>query len=114
MGQQYSPKSFFRKIPNLFLQQYFCTRNVLIDFDFGKLSETKIEPLYEAWLNLPEDIRNEIEQEFQEIVELATEGGSKAILDVARQHEEDLAIKFSTLKGFHEHAFWTFLERPKY
>jgi hypothetical protein len=27
---------------------------------------------------------------------------------------EDLADQFASLAGFHEHAFWTFLERPKY
>jgi hypothetical protein len=43
-----------------------------------------------------------------------TEGGSKAILDEARWHGEDLAEQFASLTGFHEHAFWTFLERPRY
>jgi hypothetical protein len=55
-----------------------------------------------------------MEQDFQDIDELATEGGSKAILDEARWHGEDLAEQFDSLTGFHEHAFWTFVERPKY
>src|SRR5580704_11621495 len=55
-----------------------------------------------------------MEQDFQDIDELATEGGSKAILDEARWHGEELAEQFASLTGFHEHAFWTILERPKY
>ena len=55
-----------------------------------------------------------VAQDFQEIDELATEGGSKAILDEARWHGEDLAEQFASLMGFHEHAFWTFVECPKY
>ena len=35
-------------------------------------------------------------------------------LDEARWHDEDLAEQFAKLTGFHEHAFWTLLERPKY
>ncbi len=113
MSKQYQPKSFFRQSPNRFLRQYFAAHNVLIDVDFGELTETQIEPIYDAWLALPEETRKAMEQDFQEIVELATEGGSKAILDEADWHGEDLAPQFAELGGFHEHAFWTFLEHPK-
>lgn len=114
MTKTYSPKRFFRQVPNCFLQQYFTAKNVLNNFDFSKLTETKIESLYETWLELPEDTRNNIEQDFQEIDEMATESGSKAILDEANWHNENLAEQFAKLNGFHEHAFWTFLERPQY
>jgi hypothetical protein len=87
---------------------------VLSEVDFGALTETQVEPIYDAWLKLPDDVRKEMEQDFQDIDELATEGGSRAILDEARWHGEDLAEQFASLAGFHEHAFWTFLERPKY
>jgi len=100
--------------PEPFAQRYFAARNLLIEVDFGALNETQVEPIYEAWLKLPDDARKEMEQDFQDIDELATEGGSKAILDEARWHGEDLAEQFALLTGFHEHAFWTNLERPKY
>ena len=114
MAQEYQPRRFFRNAPNRLLQRYFAARNVLSEVDFGALTETQVEPIYEAWLKLSDDARKEMEQDFQDIDELATEGGSKAILDEARWHGEDLAEQFASLTGFHEHAFWTFLERPKY
>lgn len=114
MAQEYQPRRFFRQVPNHLLQRYFAGRKVLAEVDFGALKETQVEPIHEEWLKLPEDIRNEMEQDFQDIDELATEGGSKAILDEARWHGEDLAKQFAALTGFHEHAFWTILERPKY
>jgi hypothetical protein len=92
----------------------FSSRKVLADVGFSSLTETKVEPIYESWLKLPIDARNEMEQDFQDIDELSTEGGSKAVLDEASWHGEDLAEQFAKLTGFHEHAFWTFLERPKY
>jgi len=113
LARQYQPRRFFRNAPNRLLQQYFSGRGVLAEVDFGALSETQVEPIYEAWLQLPEDTRNAMEQDFQEIDELACEGGSKAILDEARFHGEDLAEQFAGLDGFHGHAFWTFLECPK-
>ncbi|MCK4608319.1 MAG: hypothetical protein KAT71_02450 [Gammaproteobacteria bacterium] len=114
MSKQYSPKRFFRKAPNKLLQQYFNNKEVLTDIDFSTLTETKVDPIYDAWLKLPEDIRNKIEQDFQEIDELATEGGTKAILDEANHHGENLAEQFSSLDGFYGHALWTFLERQQY
>lgn len=113
MARQYQPRRFFRNAPNRLLHQYFSGRGVLAEVDFGTLTETQVEPIYEAWLKLPEDARNAMEQDFQEIDELACEGGSKAILDEARFHGEDLAETFAGLDGFHEHAFWAFLEHPK-
>lgn len=114
MAHQYQPRRFFRHAPNRLLQQYFASHKALAEVDFGALTETQVEPIYEAWLKLPDDARKEMEQDFQDIDELATEGGSKAILDEARWHGEDLAGQFASLTGFHEHAFWTKLERPKY
>ena len=114
MVQEYQPRRFLRNAPNRLLQRYFAARKVLSEVDFGALTETQVEPIYEAWLKLSDDARKEMEQDFQDIDELATEGGSKAILDEASWHGEDLAEQFASLTGFHEHAFWTFLERPKY
>lgn len=111
---EYQPRRFFRNAPNYMLQRYFEARKLLSEVDFGALTETQVEPIYQAWLKLPDDARKEMEQDFQDIDELATEGGSKAILDEARWHGEELAVQFASLTGFHEHAFWTFLERPKY
>jgi hypothetical protein len=114
MVQEYQPRRFFRNAPNLLLQRYFAARNVLSEVDFDALTETQVEPIYGAWLTLSDDARKEMEQDFQDIDDLATEGGSKAIMDEARWHGEDLAEQFASLTGFHEHAFWTILERPKY
>ena len=111
MVQEYQPRRFFRHAPNRLLQRYFAA--LLTKVDFGSLTE-QVEPIYEAWLKQSDDARKEMEQDFQDIDELATEGGSRAILDEARWHGEDLAERFASLEGFHEHAFWTFLERPKY
>jgi hypothetical protein len=100
MAQEYQPRRFFRKAPNRLLRLYFAARNVLSEVNFGALTETRVEPIYQAWLKLPDDARKEMEQDFQDIDELATEGGSKAILDEARWHGEDLAEQFDSLTGF--------------
>ncbi len=97
MAQEYQPRRFFRHAPNRLLRRYFAAHNVLPEVDFGALTETQVEPIYEAWLKLSDDARKEMEQDFQGIDGLATEGGSKAILDEARWHGEDLAEQFASL-----------------
>ena len=50
MTTHYSTKGFFRNTPNALLARYFKARGVL-QSDQGK---TKIEPLFEPWIALPE------------------------------------------------------------
>lgn len=113
MARNYSPKSFFRHAPNAMLMKYFSKHDVLTEYDFSEITETKIEPIYQAWLSLPDTQRGEMERDFKEIDALA-EGGVKAIIDEAEWHGENLAETLSKLEGFHEKAFWVFLDRPKY
>jgi hypothetical protein len=98
---------------NNLLEEYFKSRGVLADINFEELTKTKIVPIYEAWLKLPEESRIEIERDFREIDYMATEGGTKAIIDEAHFHGEDFSEIFSAMQGFHEHAFWTFLNRKQ-
>ncbi|OIQ76482.1 hypothetical protein GALL_418320 [mine drainage metagenome] len=114
MARHYSPRSFFRHAPNSMLARYFSQNGVLAAHDFSRVSETKIEPLYQAWLSLPDAQRGEMERDFREIDALASEGGVKAIMDEAEWHGENLAETLGELEDLHEKAFWVFLERPKY
>lgn len=114
MARHYSPKSFFRYAPNAMLKQYFTKEGVLHEHDFSSTPETKVEFILQTWLALPDDQRGKMERDFREIDALACEGGVKAILDEADWHGERLAEILSAHEGFHEKAFWVFLERPKY
>ena len=76
--------------------------------------QKRSEPIYQAWLSLPDAQRGERERDFKEINALACEGGVKAILDEAEWHGENLAELLGEKEGFHEKAFGVFLERPQY
>lgn len=114
MTRHYQPRSFFRRMPNRLLGQYFHAKNLLSEVDFSRLQETQTEPIYQAWLELSEDARADMEQQFREIDAIACEAGQRAILDEAEFHGEPLAEQFAKMDGFEEVSFWTFLERPKY
>ena len=114
MARQYQPRKFLRQFPNSLLEQYFKIKGVLGEMNFEELTETKIEPLYKSWLALSEKERSDIEKDFREIDSMATEGATKAIIDEADWHGEDLAPVLSKLENHHDRAFWTFLNRPAY
>lgn len=114
MARQYNPKSFLRLVSNSLLEQYFSSKEALTEINFKELTETKIDPIYEAWLALPDRARSELEKDFKEIDFMATEGATKAIIDEADFHNEELGPILSDLKSHHDRAFWTFLNRPDY
>ena len=113
-SRQYTPKKNFRSAPNKLLKRYFNKKNVLKDLDFKSFSETNINHIYDAWLELPDNIQAEMERDFREIYALSTEGGIKAIIDEALFHEEKLVEKFEDMTSPIDRSFWTFLENKKF
>ncbi len=114
MARQYNPQLFFRHVPNALLEQYFKEKGVFAEINFKELTETKIKPLYKSWLALSEKERSDMEKDFREIDRMATAGGTKAIIDEADWHGEDLAPSLAELKNHHDRAFWIFINRKAY
>jgi hypothetical protein len=116
MSKHYSPKRFFREVPVDYLVRYFKQKQLLAEFDFNQWKESGVEALNAALEALPEELRNGVEQDFNEIDALACEGGIKAILDDVDWYGETSALLpgIESRKSFHEKAFWVFLEHPKY
>ena len=111
--QQYSPKSFLRQVPKELLKFYFTQRGLLTALPWEALDEGEIDPIYEAWQQLPEQDRDQAEADFQAIDDIATSEGIIAIIEESQFHGHDLGSELEALEGFHHKAFWTFLEHPK-
>lgn len=102
---------------NALLARYFHERGLFAEFDFDGMKEGKVEPLFEAWLQLPVVERNPMDSEFREIFEMSCEKGWKAILDEANEQQGDKPemltafIKaFAALPNHYERAMHTFLD----
>jgi len=111
MGRQYSPRDFLRQAPNRLLECYFHGRGLLREMQVASLAETEVDPIYEAWLALSPEVQAEVESDFQDIYTMACQNGIRAILEEGAYHSEDLVPVFEGMAGFHDKAFWTFLER---
>ena len=103
-------------MPNVFLARYFAAREVLPDFDFTAMKETKVDALFDAWMALPEATRSGMESELREISGMSNEKGVVAIIDEALFHlneegaHEAFVAKLMTLPGHHERAMTVFLD----
>jgi hypothetical protein len=113
-NKNYQPKDFFRRAPHDLLVQYFSRHDVLGEIDFVDKSDEQIEGLFKAFQALDEQLHSKMEADFQEIHNLSTEGGIKALMDEADFHGDDLVDLFAqnAVEGFEAQAFWVFLNRP--
>ncbi len=112
MARNYSPKTFLRQAPNVILKEYFRRRGELTDIDFDGLTETQVDPIFEAMEAMPPSRTTAIETDFRQINELACPRGVEAILEEAAFRGKDWSERFAGMKNHHEKAFWTFLHDP--
>jgi hypothetical protein len=121
MARHYSTRDFFRQIPNALLARYFGARDYFADLDFAAMKESKPDPLFARWLELPDPERTKMEAELCAIHGLCDEKGWRAILDEAEFHftgnPDGLRAFVTTLAGcanHYERAMLTFLEHPQF
>lgn len=116
MAKHYSTRDFFRQMPNVLLSRYFVARDMLQDFDFTAMKQAKIEPLFDAWMQLPEAQRAKVEVDLREIGDMSNEKGVKAVIDEAEFHLVDegqhaaFVAMLMALPGHHERAITVFLD----
>lgn len=108
-------------MPNALLARYFHGKELFKNLDFVSMKETKTEPLFNAWLNLPDAQRNMLDAEMLEIFDMCCEKGFLAILDEARwqlRHNPEmippLVDKLSSLPNHFERAMIAFLDHNAY
>lgn len=113
-SKNYQPKDFFRRAPHDLLVQYFSRHEVMAEIDFADKTDEQIEGLFKAFQALDDRLHSAMEADFQEIHNLSTEGGIKALMDEADFHGDDLVELFaqSEIEGFEAQAFWVFLNKP--
>ena len=120
MARSYSIKEFFRQMPNALLARFFQEQGLFTDLDFAGMKETMPEPLFCAWLALPEKDRKALDAVLQEIFLLSCEKGFLAIVDEAQwqiHNEPEKYVSFvnemSVLPDHYHRAMHTYLDYPE-
>lgn len=114
MARQYSAKTFFRRVPNRLLREYFQQRGISSDVDWETVRETDVDPLFAALeQQLPDRTQSAIESDFAMTNDLACEAGTVAILEETAYWGRDWSGQFAEMTSPYERAFWTFLSEPR-
>ena len=121
MTMHFSLPSFFRKMPNNLLKQYFAAKGLLGEVDFEEMSKTNPAAFLKAWNALPDETRGVVEPQLREIFDMSCEKGFVAIRDEAKWQlagdEPQLAAFVDRLAGMESHserAMTTFLDRHEF
>jgi hypothetical protein len=113
MAGHYSPKHFLRQIPKPLLRTFFDRRGELHDIQWAEVGEMDVDPIFEAWQDLPEANRNDVERWFRAVAELATAEGLQTLIEEGQFHGVDLTVCLGQLKGLHEKVFWVYLNHER-
>ncbi|MET0006129.1 MAG: hypothetical protein ABW087_21240 [Candidatus Thiodiazotropha sp.] len=114
MPSQYQLRQFFRQVPNELLSLYFESSEVELYVDFENLGETQVEPIFKAFITLPEDQQADMDKDFQDINVLASDSGIAALRDEAKFYgDETFPEEISNITGLHAKSMWAFLHKPK-
>ncbi|MCI0534591.1 MAG: hypothetical protein L0Z50_05130 [Verrucomicrobiales bacterium] len=115
MTRHFSVPKVLRMTPNRLLQEFFNRLgHKLLSLDWRKVKEYNVEPLLLSMSWLAREAQDEIESTLASIFELASESGSRAIVEVA--HQDGQADAFGDLPedvSCYERAMWTWLNHPK-
>jgi hypothetical protein len=115
MNKNYSPKDFFRHVPFSFLKRYFVEKGVLAEIDLTEKTEESLGLLYQAWIDLDDNFKVQMETDFNDIHALSNEAGIKALIDESEYHDENEILvetfEKNNLDGLEDRAFWAFFER---
>jgi len=117
--RHYTIKSLLRQLPNPLLERYFGGHGVLSEIDFSSLKRKRVATLFDAWNQLPEAQRSQLDAELRAIFDQSCEKGFKAIIDAAADQLSgddlsDFVAGLSTLPNHYQRAMVTFLDYPQY
>jgi len=94
------------------LQEYFASIGWDASINWEQLTETKVGPVFQAILNAPDEIRAQINRDFRQINEMATEGGIRTIIEEGAFRGLDLGEELKDVEGLHDKVFHVFLDHP--
>ena len=107
---QYSPKKLIRNISKPLLKRYFDQRELLDDLDWEEIDDHDPKPIMEALDELSASEREAVETDFNQINELATDGGSRLIFEEAAFWKRPWVDKLDGMANDFERAMLALVE----
>ena len=113
MAKQFDPRRVLKQVSNSMLQQFFTRHGVLKDLAWEDLAETHIEPLFEAWQQMPEGQRVAVQLILQDVNELADDRGLRVLAEEVQNGAPERVDEWSVLESQRDKAMWVYLNLPE-
>ena len=113
MPTVFSLPSFLRRAPNALLKTFFASYPTFTDFDWETVSERRVEPVLERYMEMPAADRERVLRIFRRVELLANSEGSQVLIEAARDDKEEIALKLGAMGSSRERALWTCMNHPK-
>jgi hypothetical protein len=112
MAGQYELKKFLKVMAGEILKKYFEKIGWTPSVEWDTLTKTGVDALFQAIQGAPEDKRSRMNRDFQQVNELATEGGICALIDEGKFRKLDLGEELKTISGLENKVLRVFLDHP--
>lgn len=113
MPADYNLRNFLRQLSRELLNQLFQHHAIEIDLDLSALKKRQIDPIFVAINALPDDRRQSLDEDFRNIVSLATPAGISHLIEEARFHGFDIIQDLHPIQSLIDRAAWMCLHhRP--
>lgn len=109
MAKQFNPRTILRKISNSLLEPFFDLHGGLDGVAWSELRETQVEPVFEAWQQMPDTERKHVQVILQDINELADDRGVQVLTDELQRSMSDQMHEFAALASMADRAMWVYL-----
>jgi hypothetical protein len=112
MAGQYELKKFLTLAASEILKEYFVGIGWNPGVEWDGLAKAGVDSLFKAIQGAPEEKRGQINRDFQQVNELATEGGIRALIDEGKFRKLDLGEELKAISGLHNKILRVFLDHP--
>lgn len=109
----FDPRKLLKQISNPLLQHFFAARGELHEVDWDSLTKHKVEPVFLAWQELPQDEKQAIQLVFQDIHYLSSPRGAEVLLEQIRWKRPTLVSEFAAQKSLQSKAMFVLINAPE-
>jgi len=109
MAKNFNPRTILRKVSNALLQPFFELHGGLDGVPWSDLRETHVEPVFQAWQQMPDAARKHVQVILQDINELADDRGMKVLVEELQRSNSVNFAEFEALIGQADRAMWAYL-----
>ncbi|MCL4854734.1 MAG: hypothetical protein KJZ78_25520, partial [Bryobacteraceae bacterium] len=96
---QHNPRTVLRQVPNFLLARFFSPYASFAGFDWSRIRENRIEPVYERWQQVPDPERHQIGNRLRQVQALATPVGTATLIAAAQDAGVDIVPEIRTMKN---------------